>query len=76
LLSLASLTLVGAGNTLKLVTSDPKPGDLAMGRLRVLRSRAAPVGVAKPWDDLWLEVIRQANPVIAGFPRNIFKYVG
>jgi len=62
-------------NARKLATSDPKPGDLAMGRLRaVFCRRAELVGVAKPWEDLWLGVIRQANLVIAGFPRNICKY--
>jgi len=38
--------------------------------------RAAPVSVAKLWDDLWLGVISQSNLVIAGFLRNIFKYSG
>jgi len=34
------------------------------------------VGVAKPWDDLWLGVISLSNLVIAGSPRNVFKYGG
>jgi len=34
------------------------------------------VGVAKPWEDLWLGVISLSNLVIAGFPRNIFQYGG
>jgi len=37
-----------------------------------MRPRAAPVGVAKLWDDLRLGVISLSNLVIAGFPRNIF----
>jgi len=38
----------------------------------VICPRAAPVSVAKLWDDLWLGVISQSNSVIAGFLRNIF----
>lgn len=34
------------------------------------------MSVAKLWDDLWLGVISLSNLVIAGFPRNIFKYSG
>jgi len=34
------------------------------------------VSVAKGWDDLWVEVICQTNSVIAGSPRNIFRYSG
>jgi len=57
----------------KSVRSDPKPGELAVSRLTALRCpRAAPVGVAKLWDDLQLGVISLSNLVIAGFPRNIF----
>ena len=29
---------------------------------------------AKGWDELWLGVICQSNPEIAGSPRNIFRY--
>jgi len=47
-----------------------------MGRLRAFRPRAAPVSVAKLWEDLWLGAIRHSNSVIAGFPRNVFKYGG
>ena len=36
--------------------------------------RPAPVGAAIPSDDLWLGVICQANPEIAGSPRNIYRY--
>jgi len=62
---------------LKLAAPDPKPGDLTMSRLTaVTRLRAAPVSVAKLWEDLWLGVISQSNLVIAGFLRNIFKYGG
>ena len=32
------------------------------------------MSVAKGWDELWVEVICQSNPEIAGSPRNIFKY--
>ena len=32
------------------------------------------MSVAKGWDDLWVGVICQSNPEIAGSPRNIFKY--
>jgi hypothetical protein len=54
---------------------DPKPGELAPSRLRGQGPpRAAPVGVAKPWDDLGLGVISQSNSVIAGSLRNISKY--
>jgi len=34
------------------------------------------VGVAKLWDDLRLGVISLSNLVIAGSPRNVFKYGG
>lgn len=34
------------------------------------------MGVAKPWDDLRLGVLSQSNLVIAGSPRNVFKYGG
>jgi len=34
------------------------------------------VGVAKLWEDLWLGVISLSNLVIAGSPRNVFKYGG
>jgi len=34
------------------------------------------VSVAKLWEDLWLGAIRHSNLVIAGFPRNVFKYGG
>ena len=62
---------------LKLAAPDPKPGDLTMSRLTaVTRPRAAPVSVAKLWEDLWLGVISQSNLVIAGFLRNISKYSG
>jgi len=69
--------LVGAGETPKLAVSDPKPGDLAVDRLKGAEPRrTAPVGVAKLWEDLQLGVISQSNLVIAGFPRNIFQYSG
>jgi len=36
--------------------------------------RTEPTSVEKGGDDLWLGVKGQSNSVIAGFPRNIFKY--
>ena len=30
--------------------------------------------VEKRWDDLWIGVKGQSNPVIAGSPRNILRY--
>jgi hypothetical protein len=38
--------------------------------------RPEPVTVAMVWDDLWLGVIYQTNPEIAGSPRNISWYSG
>ena len=34
------------------------------------------MSVAKLWEDLWLGVISLSNLVIAGSPRNVFKYGG
>ena len=36
--------------------------------------RTEPTSVEKGGDDFWLGVKGQSNSVIAGFPRNIFKY--
>lgn len=38
------------------------------------RRRPEPVSAAKGLDDLWLEVICQSGLVIAGSPRNIYRY--
>ena len=32
------------------------------------------MAVEKAWDDLWMGVKGQSNWVIAGSPRNIFRY--
>ena len=32
------------------------------------------MAVEKAWDDLWMGVKGQSNRVIAGSPRNIFRY--
>jgi hypothetical protein len=54
---------------------DPKPGDLAMGRLKVSNThwRTEPTNVEKVGDDLWLGVKGQSNSEIAGSPRNLFR---
>jgi hypothetical protein len=54
---------------------DPKPSDLAMGRLKGIAFtwRTEPKPVAPCWDDLWLGVKVQSNSGIAGFPRNLFR---
>lgn len=67
----------GAGKPPKSPPPDPKSGDLAAGRPTGPEPpRAAPVSVAKLWDDLRLGVISQPSPVIAGFLRNISQYDG
>ena len=71
---LASLMWGGAGGA-ESGALDPKPSELAVGRLRGRGPpRAAPVSVAKLWDDLRLGVISQPNLVIAGSLRKILKY--
>ena len=59
----------------KFVGLDPKPGDLAMGRLKVGNThwRTEPTYVEKWGDDLWLGVKGQSNPEIAGSPRKLFR---
>ena len=39
-----------------------------------VRGRSEPVVGEMTWDDLWLGVICQSNPEIAGSPRDIFRY--
>jgi hypothetical protein len=57
---------------LEFVGLDPKPGDLAMDRLKV-GWRTEPITVEKVLDDLWLGVKGQSNSEIAGSPRNLFR---
>lgn len=69
--------MVGGWKQPESALADPKPGELTVGRPMAAGSRrAAPVSVAKLWDDLRLGVISQSNLVIAGSPRNVFKYGG
>ena len=52
----------------ELLAVDPKPGDLAMDRLKT-----EPTPVEKVGDDLWLGVKGQSNREIAGSPRKLFR---
>ena len=54
---------------------DPKPGELPMARVKARNPdwRPEPVSVAKGRDELWVGVKCQANPEIAGSPRNAFR---
>ena len=55
---------------------DPKPGELTISRVNSesFGGRPEPVAGEMAWEDLWLGVICQSNPEIAGSPRNIFRY--
>ena len=55
---------------------DPKRGDLPMARLSKGKTlwRTEPTRVENLGDELWVGVKGQSNSVIAGSPRNIFRY--
>ncbi len=59
----------------KLQGVDPKPDDLAMGRLKVGNThwRTEPTNVEKLADELWMGVKGQSNLEIAGSPRKLFR---
>jgi len=58
------------------VPIDPKPGELAMDRLKerfAFFRRTEPIPVARVWDEPWLGVKGLTNLEIAGFPRNLLR---